>query len=495
MVLVIATCGLVYELALATVGSYVLGDSVTQFSLVIGLYLSALGLGAWLSRFVDGRLAKTFVDVELATALLGGFSAPVLLLAAGFGDSFQFLLLAVVLGVGLLVGLELPLLMRILESRLAFKELVARTLGYDYAGSLVGSLGFSLWLLPRLGLPRAALLCGIANALVGLGSTRLLASESGLTRRELTGLRARALLTLALLMAGFFAAPRLLEFSERQLHGNVVFSQSSHYQRLVLIDREGSLELWLNGHLQFAERDEHRYHEALVHPLLASASRPRHVLVGGGGDGLALRELLRWPELESITLVDLDPAVTELALTHPRLVALNRDSLRDPRVRVINADAFTFLAKSQQRYDVELFDFPDPTAAGIGKLYSTRFFAMARDHLAEGGVIGLQATSPYVTRKSYWSIVATVQAVGLHTLPYRVYLPSFGDWGFVLASPQPISPPRSLQVRGLRSLDDRALAALFEMPDDTSRVEGLVNRLDNQSLVTTYLEESARFEP
>src|SRR5687768_17678917 len=152
MVLVIATAGLVYELVMAAVASYVLGDSVKQFSIVIGVYLSALGLGAYLSRFVTSRLALTFVDVELSAALLGGLSAPGLFLAFSFTNAFRLVLYSIVLLVGVLVGLELPLLIRILRQRLAFEELIAKALTYDYAGALIGSLAFSLLLVPTIGL-------------------------------------------------------------------------------------------------------------------------------------------------------------------------------------------------------------------------------------------------------------------------------------------------------------------------------------------------------
>src|SRR5690606_22559731 len=154
MVLVIATAGLVYELVIAAVASYVLGDSIRQFSLIIGVYLSALGLGAYLSRSIETRLALSFIDVELGAALIGGFSAPLLLLVFSFSSAFQVVLYSVVVLVGVLVGLELPLLIRILERDFEFKDLIAKALTFDYAGALLGSLAFSLLLVPKLGLAR-----------------------------------------------------------------------------------------------------------------------------------------------------------------------------------------------------------------------------------------------------------------------------------------------------------------------------------------------------
>ena len=126
-VLVIATCGLIYELLAGTLASYVLGDSVTQFSTIIGVYLSAMGVGAWVSGFVKKQLARVFLEVELGVALLGGTSAPLLFLSFTTAPYFTMVLYVIVFSIGVLVGLELPLLMRILKEHLDFGELVSRT--------------------------------------------------------------------------------------------------------------------------------------------------------------------------------------------------------------------------------------------------------------------------------------------------------------------------------------------------------------------------------
>jgi spermidine synthase len=494
MVFVIATAGLVYELGMAAVASYVIGDSVAQFSIVIGLYLSALGLGSYLSRFIDSQLGLRFIDIELATALLGGLSAPGLFIAFGFGVSFETLLFVVVVAVGTLVGIELPLLMRILETRLTFKELVARALTYDYAGALLGSLGFSLLLVPHLGLSRSSVLCGLLNAVVGLISTWLLCPRDLVLRKPFVRARGRALVVIVLLLCGFYWAPRLVDQSESHQKGQVVRAISSHYQRVLLTLRDGNLELHLNGHLQFSSSDEARYHEALVHPVLASTRKPRRVLVGGGGDGLAVRELLKWPTIEEIVLVDLDPAMTDLARTEPLLTALNHDSLSDRRVRVVNEDAFRYVQHDSTRYDAILLDFPDPTSYAVGKLYTTTFYARIRDRLTDAGALGVQSTSPRLTRASFSTINATLESVGFAVQPYRVFVPSFGDWGFVLAHRHPTELPRHIPIYPLSTLDDTLLLALFQLPDDSSTVRAPINRLDNQSLVLTYLEEAARTE-
>lgn len=277
-VLIVATCGLIYELLAGTLASYVLGDSVTQFSLIIGLYLSALGVGAWLSRFVDRGLARVFVEVEFGVALLGGFSAPLLFLSFARLSYFSVVLYGLVLAIGTLVGLELPLLMRILKDHLDFKELVSRVLTFDYVGALVASLLFPLFCVPHLGLTRTSLLFGILNAVVGFWATWILQPVLG----HVTGLRVRGVVVVLLLGIAFAKADYLTALAEEDLFSDpVVFARTSPYQRIVVTNGRSGFQLYLNGHLQFNSADEYRYHEALVHPAMALAGQPRRALVPG----------------------------------------------------------------------------------------------------------------------------------------------------------------------------------------------------------------------
>lgn len=495
MVLVIATAGLVYELVMAAVASYVLGDSVTQFSTIIGVYLSAMGLGAWLSRFAERRLALLFVDIELATALIGGLCAPGLFLAFSYTNAFRLILYATVVAVGVLVGLELPLLMRILRRELEFKELVARALTFDYAGALVGSLAFSLFLVPRLGLVHTSLVSGLLNAAVGLLSTYVLVPESDDERRGMGRARVRALFVIAVLGLALFEGSRLTSLAEAQSFGGpVIYSTTSPYQRIVLSERGAGFALHLNGNLQFSSLDEHRYHEALVHPAMGAVDSPRRVLVGGGGDGLAVREILRWPQVERVVLVDLDPAVTDLAHTHDRLVAQNGAALSDPKVEVINADAMRFIADSHENFDVVVLDFPDPSNYSVGKLYSTDLYTKVRRRLAPGGRLAVQSTSPLLARRSFWCVVSTLRASGFTVMPYRVFVPSFADWGFVLAGVDAFDRPTRLPPTALAYLDSRTLEHLFDLPADVGELPVEANRLNNQALVSYYLREWSRWE-
>ncbi len=486
-VLVIAACGLVYELLAGTVASYVIGDSVTQFSLIIGLYLSALGVGAWLSRFLDRDLAARFVEVEIAVALIGGLSAPLLFFGFARLQWFQLFLFLVVFVIGVLVGLELPILMRILKEHLDFKELVSRVLSFDYLGSLFAAVLFPLFLVPRIGLVRTSILFGFLNGCVGLYGTWLLAP---LIHRRLMALRIRAIIVMVLLVIAFLQAKTLTSLAEDELFADeIVYATSSPYQRIVVTRGKSGFHLFLNGNLQFASADEYRYHEALVHPALASVSAPAHVLILGGGDGLAMREVLKYPSVKDVTLVDLDRKMTSLSKAFPALAELNQHSFSDPRVHVVNEDAMIWLDRNPTRYDAAIVDFPDPNNFALGKLFTTRFYRLLRAHLTPNAAVSIQCTSPIFARRSYWCIIRTIEAAGFHVRPYQTTVPSFGVWGFALARLQPFEPPKRVVITGLRFLDEGTLASMFVMPLDAAPLPVEINRLDNQVLVRYYEDE------
>jgi spermidine synthase len=484
-VCLIAACGLIYELVAGALASYLLGDSVTQFSTVIGTYLFAMGIGSWMSRFIGRDVVGRFVLIELLVGVVGGFSSLVLFLAFAYTDVFRPVLYGTVILIGILVGLEVPLLMRILKDRFAFKDVVANVLTFDYIGALFASLLFPLVLVPRLGLVRSAMLFGIVNVLVGLWSTWLF--RDVLQRRRT--LQVMGALSVIALGGGLWQGQRITTLAEEGMYADpIILSRDTRYQRIIVTNWKDDLRLYLNGHLQFASRDEYRYHEALVHPGLAAAKSRAHVLVLGGGDGLAVREILRYPDVQHITLVDLDEGMTALFKTHDRLSALNAGAFSDPRVKVVNADAFTWLDEHKALFDFVVIDFPDPSNYHVGKLYTSAFYRLVRQHLAPGAFLTVQSTSPMFARQSFWSIVATLEGAGLRTSPYHVYVPSFGEWGFVLAGVEPYSAPAALPT-GLRYLTIATMPSLFDFPTDMGKVAALPNRLNDQVLVRYYEHE------
>jgi spermidine synthase len=493
-VFLVAACGLVYELAAAALASYVLGDSVLQFSTVIGTYLFAMGIGSWLSRFIDRQLPAQFLRIELLIALVGGLMPALLFLANAYvPDAFRVLLYGLVLGVGALVGLEIPLVMRILKRHVVLKELVSQVLTYDYLGALAVSVAFPLWLVPQLGLARTGLLFGLMN--VGVAFWAL-----WLFRHEIRALAAHtvvAVLTLLVLAAAWVGADRITTLAEDRFYQDkVVLSETTPWQRIVVTHGAGGHRLFLNGNLQFAQSDEYRYHEALVQPVMSAyatgGGAPRRVAVLGGGDGMAVREVLRHPGVERITLVELDPAMTRLFSSDQRLRRLNGDALRSPKVEIVNADAFRWLEEGGTRgddpYDIIIVDFPDPTNFAVGKLYTQSFYALLARRLAAAGFAVVQTTSPLVARQSFWTVATTIESVGLRTAPYHAHVPSFGEWGFIVASHRPFQPAATLP-EGLRFLTPNTLPLLFDFPADMARVPAEVNRLSNQLLVHTYERE------
>ncbi len=488
-VFIIASCGLAYELIAAALSSYLIGDSVTQFSTVIGVYLFAMGVGSFLSRYITRGVVLRFIQIELMVALLGGFSALALFLVfAWLEGPFRFSLYAIVLLVGVLVGLEIPLVMRMLRQYIPFRDLVAQVLTFDYLGALAVSLAFPLLLAPQLGLVRSGLMFGVLNALVAIWAVWLFRNDIV----DKTWLKAQCAVVLVALVAGFAYAEKLTKFAEQQLYAeNIVYASSSPYQRIVLTRWRDDVRLYLNHNLQFSSRDEYRYHEAMVHPALQSLPRAKKVLILGGGDGLAAREVLRYPGVESIVLVDLDPEVTRLFSTSPVLRALNRDALKSSRVKIFNVDALQWLEKSSDLFDFIVVDFPDPSNYSLGKLYTSVFYRLLARHLAPEGLAVIQSTSPLYARQSFWCVVTTLENSGLVATPYHALVPSFGAWGFIIAGRRPFTPPAAYELEH-RFLTPEVTRAMFLFPKDMDRVPAEVNRLNNQILVRYFEREWRR---
>ena len=490
-VMVIATCGLIYELVAGTLASYLLGDSVTQFSTIIGVYLFSMGIGSFLSKFFREPLLTWFIRIELMVGLVGGFSAPILFLVFPLTNSFQPVLYGFVVLTGTLVGLEIPLLMRILKDKVNFRDLVSRVFTFDYMGALLASLVFPLLLVPHLGLIRTSLLFGMMNLAIGWYLAYFFSDQL----RRAGILRLTAIFLLFIELGAFVFSENIMAYSETMAFRDpIVYSQSSPYQRIVITKSRHETRLYLNGNLQFSSADEYRYHEALVHPALSSIDQLRTVLVLGGGDGMAVREILKYPSVREVTLVDLDPKMTELFRSQKPLVTLNQQSLSDPRVHIHNTDAFVWLKENTNPFDAIIIDFPDPSSFSIGKLYSTLFYHYVRRSLAPNGIVTIHSTSPYVAPRSFWCIDSTIRSQGFYTRPYHNMVPSFGEWGYIMASPMPRNNWFQQLPDSLRFLNRNVLESLFIFPDDMKNREPIeVNRLNNQVLVRYFEEEWSKY--
>lgn len=480
-VFVVAICGLSYELMMGAVATTLLGSSVIWYSLTIGLFLSAMGVGSWASRFIDERLLAWFVGVEIAVGIVGGAAGSLVFLAFTATPLAKVVLVALLLLIGSLVGLELPLLTRFLEPHGGLKRAISNVMALDYLGALVASLAFPFVLLPVLGLLESFFAVGLLNLLV-----------AGLTawvfRARLDWRFPTAVVVCAVpLLVGLVRSQALMDAFERRLYADtVIHSEQSPYQRIVLTRFRDDLRLYLDGHLQFAGKDEYRYHESLIHPAMGLAGSRERVLLLGAGDGLAAREVLRWPEVREVVIVDLDPAITELARTHPALRELNGDSLHDPRVTVVNGDAFTWLTESSERFPVIVLDFPDPHDDGLAKLYSTAMYHLVEAHLSPGGVAVTQASSPYFARKAYWCAKHTIEAAGLHAIAYHSWVPAFGDWGFLLFARHELDWAGLEPHPDARFLDQAQLDVARHFPVDQAEQPTQANTLDHPIIAEYY---------
>lgn len=496
----VAVSGLIYELIAATLSSYLLGDSVRQFSLVIGVFLSSMGLGAWLSRYVS-RAMEGFIWAQILLGVAGGCMAPLVFYLYAWSGAVMLPLYGLLILIGMLSGMEIPLIARALKEIGAPEFRFENVLSVDYVGALAASVAFPLLIVPHLGLMPASLTFGALNLLVAGGSLwvfRAVASRVAVVIWALA---------LALTFAGLVQAERLVSVAEANLfEDDIILSEATPYQQITVTRYRDRTRLFLDYSIQFDTLDEHRYHESLVHPAMALAPRRRDVLILGGGDGMAVREVLKWDEVAHVTLVDLDPRVTALFRDHPDLSALNDHALSDPRVTIRNMDAWQFAESSDQVFDVILIDLPDPKNLALSKLYSRQFYGALVERLSAQGLMVTQAGSPLFAREAFWSIAATLEATrnplasgqgagqGLHVWPYHAYVPSFGDWGFVIAAPQSLktqSLPRLPD--GLRFLDQQVWQAAQVFGGDTGPVLVEENSIQSHALVGYYLDGWARW--
>ena len=485
-VFIIAACSLIYELLISSLSTYLLGSSVIHYSLTIGLFLFFMGVGAWMAQSVTRHLIPAFVSIEIAIGAVGGVSALLLLFVYAKTEFYYPAMIVVVGVIGILVGMELPLLTRILESRSGLRRGISQVLTFDYIGALLASLLFPFILLPYLGHLLTASAVGLVNLLVALIVAWSFRSQLSAWRLHLTS---GVALAFALLVACvIWLKPAQVMIDSALYEDPVIDSQQSTWQKIVLTQRGQDLRLYLDGNLQFSSIDEYRYHGVLVHLPVAFSKTVERALVIGGGDGLAARELLKYKQIQSIDIVDLDAAVTALAATQPLMVALNQSALKDRRVKVHNNDAWTWLAQSGDLYDVIVIDLPDPESEDIAKLYSVAFYQRIARRLSVGGVLITQATSPWFARRAFWSIGNTVEEVFSHVRPATVYVPSFGLWGFFIASQHSsLEVPAHPVFKG-RYMNDQTIKEVLQLPADLPRLEARVNRSYSLPVIDYYRE-------
>ncbi|MDH5518029.1 MAG: polyamine aminopropyltransferase [Gammaproteobacteria bacterium] len=467
--------GLVNEYVLATLTTYILGNSIEQFSIVIASMMFMMGVsGLVQSKMSDNNLIQKFMLVEVCMAVLGGFAPLVIYAAYGYMDShFLFVHYFFVLAVGFLIGFEIPIVMRIIEqNKVKLKTNLSIVYAMDYIGAFIGAVIWVKFLLKNYPLTEISFIVAGFNFAVALVTILYFIKTGVLTKKWQSVLIILA--TVILLVAGYASNRELSNLFEQRFYDDpIVHKETTKYQHLVITENKtnGDVRLYINGNTQFSSLDEQRYHDFLVHPAMTLVEAKKNILILGGGDGLALREVLKYKDIHTVTLVDLDPAMVELARTNRYLRQLNRDAFHDSRiivqpsvaisatnvkgmylsngkgdaeeppesqwvasVNVYNLDADLFINQlANQQWDVVIIDFPDPSSVELSKLYSKQFYKKLRRHLAPSAVVAIQSTSPYHAKEAFLSIGNTLKAAGYTALPYRQNIPSFGDWGFYLA--------------------------------------------------------------
>ncbi len=479
-VFVASLCSLSYELLIGTAVSNITGNSVLSFSLAIGFFLAGLGLGAFISQWlVTDYLATNFVVVEMALALVGGFAVLLLYMSFIFTPYFTVVQIILTLGVGLLSGLEIPILTRLLKSEpnSQLKTVLANVLSFDYLGGLAASVLFPLLLLPYFGLVRLNFIIGLLNILTAVLAALVFWNK--LAKTKILVLTVLSLVS-GLLILGIIYSSSVYNFVESYLYrDSIIYSTQSKYQRIVFTQSGKDLRLYLNGGIQFSALDEYRYHESLVIPamlyvLSQKPDTPLKIAVLGGGDGLAVRELLKFRKhIDQIKLVEIDPVMVDLAKNLLPLKELNQESLTQPEVDVIVEDAWLWVQRQPKQYfDLIITDFPDPDEVSLAKLYSLEFFKLINQLLTETGALVLQSTSPYATPTAFWCVYKTLTRAFPEVYPYNVYIPSFGLWGFQLAIKQPGSfaienlATSSGLLRDNHYVNSQTISAMFQLEPD-----------------------------
>ena len=488
-ILIVALCGIVYELIIGTVSSYLLGNSVYQFSLTIGVFMFAMGIGSWISKFFDENYIRNFIFIEIAIAFIGGICSILLFMAFPFARQlYELVMYSLILVIGAFVGMEIPILATLLAKKNSMKESIANVMSLDYLGALIGSVSFPLLLLPTLGLVQSSFAIGLVNILVAILNVFIFRHKLD-NPKMMFGL---CLSILTMLVMFIFYGNAITRYAEKHLYfDQVIYSKQTPYQKIVVTRSVTTRErkLYIDGHIQFSSRDEYRYHEYLVHPIMSIPGPIKNILILGGGDGLALREILKYEDIERVHLVDIDPEMTRISSELPMLRQLNKRSLESDKLTIFNQDAFSFINQPGIEYDRVIIDMPDPHNEAINKLYSREFYTMINRRMAPEGIAITQSSSPFFTRRVFWCIENTLAEVFDYTSSYHTSLPSFGIWGFNMARKGIDIPDQIHFDIPTRAITDETMLASMVFAKDIEKLEVPVNSIMEPKLYQLYIDD------
>ncbi len=481
--LIISGCSMCYELIISAVSSYLLGNSTLQYSITIGLYMAALGFGSFISKYFNKNLFHIFVTIELSIGLIGGMSSLLLFLANIYISNYAVVMYLEIIMIGTLAGAEIPIMTRIIEEdENNLSVTLSSIFSFDYIGGLLGSIAFPLLLLPKLGYFATSFLCGLLNIVAAL----LILWRFGDRVSKVYIYRILASFFAGLMLVGIVYADNISMGIEGGLYRDqIVFMEQTEYQKIVMTKHKDDVRLYIDGNCQFSTADEYRYHEALVHVPMSKAAKHDNILILGGGDGMAAREVLKYEDVKRIDLVDLDKEMIRICSTREDISAINQGSLLSDKLHVYNMDAYEYLEDCQEDFDLIIVDLPDPNSEVLNKLYSNIFYRMCSNCLTDDGVMVVQSTSPYYATKAFWCIGKTIESEGMYVKPYHLQVPAFGDWGFNMASKKELTEDVCFAVDTKYLTEDNA-SALFKFGKDEIAEDIEINRLTKPVLMEYY---------
>ncbi|WP_026492623.1 polyamine aminopropyltransferase [Butyrivibrio sp. XPD2002] len=481
--LIISGCSMCYELIISAVSSYLLGNSTLQYSVTIGLYMASLGIGSYISKYFSKNLFNIFVSIELGIGVIGGISSLVLFLANIYISNYALVMYMEIIIIGAFAGAEIPIMTRIIEQdENNLKVTLSSIFSFDYIGGLIGSIAFPLILLPKLGYFATSFLCGFLNILAAF----LIMWKFGERVDRIKVFRTMAVVLAGLMLVGMVMADNISESIEGGLYRDrVILIEQTQYQKIVMTKHKDDVRLYIDGNCQFSTEDEYRYHEGLVHIPMNETKSRENILILGGGDGLAVREVLKYPEVKRIDLVDLDSEMIRICSTNENITSINSGSLLSEKLNIFNMDAYKYLETCQDKYDVIIVDLPDPNTEVLNKLYSNVFYRMCGGCLNDTGVLVVQSTSPYYATKAFWCINKTIESEGFNVKAYHMQVPAFGDWGFNMASRGVLSEEISFDV-DTRYLTADNVSAFFKFGKDEIDQDVEINHLTKPVLMEYY---------
>ena len=489
--------GIVAEYILSTLATYFLGNSVFQWTMIVSIMLFSMGLGSRFSKFIQTNLLQNFIRIEFTLSMLVAFVSVITYSVSAYYGSTGFVIYLLSIVIGLLIGMEIPLVIRLNNEYEELHVNVSSVMENDYYGSLLGGVFFAFIGLPFLGLTYTPFILGSINFIVACSLFAML--RKSVTPPQRLRLTFTTLLVFVLIAGGSLMADNIVKYGEElRYKDKVVFEKQSKYQKIIITQSQEDFWLFINGNQQLSSIDEVMYHEPLVHPVMGLSKFPKNVLIIGGGDGGAAREVLKYDKVESITVVDLDPAMTKLGQGHNLLVEMNQNSMNHDKVEIINTDGFNYLEENLRYFDVIVIDLPDPKTIELGRLYSFEFYRLCNKRLRPNGLIITQAGSPYYAARAFNCIELTMQEAGFTTIPLHNQVVTLGEWGWVMGAKnvernQLKSALQNLNLEAIPTawINKEAMTLISSFGkkafmQDTLEVE--VNRIHNPVLYKYYLD-------